>query len=471
MSDDKSTNNPTIQGASSDKHQNNVTSIEVKDKRSAACKKQEAVFNVARIMKLDWGEFGRKLQTVQTYDRSLIIVEIDSNDVCHVVSRKTLEGYVIKYLYFKWNLVPGRTILNGSDAKEILNVFEQSGEPAHMDDIKPVGHHGKSDLCWARLEWPLSEGDTPTYDELFGRMSDGKVVKAWIGSLFHADSDRAQYMWIASEGGDGKSSLANVLGRILGIGATSEVVPDKNDKFWTSGLVGKRLVCFPDADNERFVGTGLFKGLTGDKDQKIEFKGQTPVKMKLNPKFLFLSNKLPNLTRLSADIRRAILIELGPAVNYMSSKEYDRLLWEEAPHFIHECLREYKLAAPNDEKLEVSGNVRELIQDTIEEGEEAFEIIYKKHFKDLRWHLDDSKKRTEARGKKWDFIEFCFRNKFYIDAETLGKVYRDNNIRDNQEKKRFASFLKQKYGMVKKRTYVGQHQRLYYYYGIQVHTS
>jgi len=465
---DKSSGNTTNKGKRAKKeNDNNVTGIK-NIKPSAATIRYEAIMNVINIMTQNPDVFGVKLAVIENEDRSRFTVLIDDKNVCRVITEKTLLGMITKYLMTGWNGVSGRFTLKACDASEVMLGYMWIGEAAHFETVKPVGQFGKTELCWARLEWTLRKGDTPTFDELFGRMSDPEVVKAWIGSLFHHNSDRSQYLWIVSEGGDGKSSLSEVIVKALGVGATSSTIPRDSDQFWASTLVGKRFVTFPDAGKVKFVTSDVFKSYTGDSYQRVEYKGQTPVMMKLVPKFMFLSNKSPEIGRSQADKRRAIIVELDKSVTYMSTNKYNELLWNEAKHFLHDCLETYNRLSPEHEKLPVNEAVAGVVESLIEDGEESYDVIYDRHFKDLREHIAGCKNEVEAGGKKWDFQAFCVKNGFYVEAKIMASVYKEEYLKTRGEQKDYGIYLHRKYQTAKKIVRInGVSTKVYL--GIQVH--
>lgn len=197
-------------------------------------------------------------------------------------------------------------------------------------------------LTFHRLPWDLDEdGPTPVWDELLGRMTNAAAFKLWVGSLFDDKSDRQTYVWLYGTGQNGKGAILRFLKRVFGSAYASEVVPGRSDRFWTYGLLGKRLVAFPDTNDVGFPATGLFKSLTGDDAIRMEIKGGATFSSELAAKFLYASNDRPELSSECADMRRAILCSLASIVGE-ADPGYGELLWAEGGAFLGACCRDFK---------------------------------------------------------------------------------------------------------------------------------
>lgn len=274
--------------------------------------------------------------------------------------------------------------LKNSERKEIFNNWSQwsaAGQPLTAP-ISPVLQKSTKGYCWHRLDFDISEGPTPLFNELMTRATNATALQAWIGSLFDRRSDRQQYVWLYGDGGNGKGALTRFLQRALGYDEKNQItgcvaneqLPAKGrepNQFWTSGLLGKRLVVFGDNDNTDFPVSGFFKSLTGGDGTRIEKKGQQPFSVTLDCKFIFNSNKRPEIVNTPADKRRAIFCTFGPrATDY--GKDYEELLWKEAPHIIQKCLMTYKEQTKESKSIPVDEDATiELIADN-ESAYQAF---------------------------------------------------------------------------------------------------
>ncbi len=265
--------------------------------------------------------------------------------------------------------------------------------------------------CWRRIPFDLVPNDgpqslCPTWDDLMGKVADKESLKAflaWVGSLFFKESYRQQYVWIYSQGGLGKGAITRFLHNVFGMGAHFiSTIPKNQDRFWTSQLVDKRLIVVPDCDNAKFPSSGLFKTLSGNDPITVEPKHRPAYTTVLDGKFLFTSNHLPELSSESADLRRAIFVELVGAAAWDPGFE-DRL-WQEGGAFLWDCIVAYAAMCPAHGPIPIGDN--ESLKAWVSTIEEAEEVIWEKWFE-----LDPEKYVTAADMKKILEIEWPMRRK------------------------------------------------------------
>jgi hypothetical protein len=263
--------------------------------------------------------------------------------------------------------------LTAKDARESAVDWLACAEPMPMPRM--VLFKDEDGLCFHRLPFNLDlDMDTPLFDELMSRASDPMAIKCFIGSLFHENADQQQYMWLFGDGRNGKGTLQRFMEKLMGPAYITKVTPDKRgDKFWTSTLIGKRLVGLPDCDNSEFPTTGLFKMLSGGDSVPIERKSKDGYSIKLNCKFVFSSNEKPQLTSQASDLRRAIYIELEP-IGVEPDGEYEDYLWGEASGIVAKCLECYaeEVGVKHGEIPVNSEKLNELVGENEEEWEGVF---------------------------------------------------------------------------------------------------
>jgi hypothetical protein len=362
-----------------------------------------------------WPAFPVKYAITLDKEGGMAPVVVDERDVIATVKEEAIVSQILKYCYRQLCGNKEAEITQAS-AVEAMKFWRDSTDA--IDDIAMVREKSEKGYCWSRMPWDIEAGETPTFDELFSRMENKDAVLAWIGSLFVMDSDRSQYVWIHGEGGNGKGRLANFLAKVLGPSYRPEQVPGRDDRFWTSGLVGSRLVAFTDCNRFGFPTSGLFKSLTGDDMHRVERKGKDVGSVALPCKFLFLSNQKPTLSGSEADRRRAIYAEIAPVPPsaIMPTMAYDKLLWKEGPAFIHKAKEKY---------FETTGSGRGVIptdraifDELIEANEAGMDYLFEKHFvisedaelpaNELQRILRDVEKMPSTHKQK-DFIEWFMR--------------------------------------------------------------
>ncbi len=285
----------------------------------------------------------------------------------------------------------------------------------------------KSDESYSfhKLPWDHDEvGETPAWDEILARTTNAAALRAWIGSLFDPDSDRQQYVWLHGQGQNSKGTMLRFFEQIFGNAFASRFVPSKDSPFWTYGLLGKRLVAFPDTNHADWVKSGLFKSLTGDDPVEVEKKKEMPFTTRLDCKFIFASQEKPRLSSEYADKRRVILCEMG-AVDGPADPRYGDKLWAEGGAFLSKCIAEYGGTCPGKGRI---GTDEEGLLDLIEDVESHYAALLDRDFH----RVDPSERRAECLAEPHRlafYIAYHFKNiseqrafKKYLERQGIKKV-------------------------------------------------
>lgn len=272
-------------------------------------------------------------------------------------------------------------LLNGTDLGAIAQLVLH-GDLFKFDGvIHDFEFKSEGGLTFCRLPFdPAAEVvETPTWDILLSNFSNTDALKAWVGSLFMRDSDRSQYLWLYGSGGNGKSTMARVLGEVLERFVVFVNAPEGESarKHFSSQLKHKRLAVFDDfkfcsrADN--FLRSGLFKSITGGTKVQIERKYENPFDTKINCKFLFTSNVKPSLSGDMADQRRIIYCE---AQDLMQARAHDpsfyKKLKREVYDFISNCILKYHEFCPQGGPIPVDADIGKGLADEAYDNEQAF---------------------------------------------------------------------------------------------------
>jgi len=292
-------------------------------------------------------------------------------------------------------------------------------------------------LAFSRLPWDFAEGDTPLFDEIMSRCSDSSAAMAFMGSLFVQDSDRQQYLFLHGDGMNGKSTLIRMLGRIFNNSYIAVEPPTANDKFWNWQLIGKRLVAFPDCNDEKWIGSSKFKMLTGGDSVSCQEKGKNAASHLLNCKFIFCSNTKPDISGKMSDLRRVIFCEMSP-IGVEPEIEYEEKLWLEAPYIVHKCIQQYMKQNKGGFIVTDASKVNEIVQ----QNEEKFSYIFEKHFE-----LDVYQNVLEYEKKRFS----CYDLVAIMKSEhMLG------------EKRAFTDWLKRVHGIEYKQIRLGSDRKWFY---------
>lgn len=282
-------------------------------------------------------------------------ISIDDDQVVRYISDASAKAHLSTY--FKEHLAPINheyAQFEPVDIDRIWKLFQMAAKPLDAE-IKAIREKSEKGLCFNRLDWDLVvDAPTPTFDEMFSRMTNAIAIKAFIGSLFDHEADRSQYVFIFGEGGNGKGRLIEFLGWALGSSHMPSHIPEKTDRFWLSSITRARLVTFGECDDYGFTSSEKFKAVTGNDLLSIERKGKDLFQTKIFAKFFFASNKKPSLTSAKFNLRRAIYSEIGPVTGpIIPPNAYLNKLKAEGQAFLSKCKQIYWGLCPDQRTIPV----------------------------------------------------------------------------------------------------------------------
>lgn len=214
--------------------------------------------------------------------------------------------------------------------------------------VKPFAFKNEDCYAFSRIKFDLKDeiSQAPTWSDLLSNFTNKNPIMAFIGSLFFMESYKQQYLWIYGKGGNGKGAIIRAIHKVFGNSYISEVVPRQDDKYWTSGLIGKRVVVFDDCEHYSFPKSGLFKTLTGGNRVRVESKYKNQHDVEMECKYIFCSNQLPKISSEKADQRRVILSTTIKEFDFDWCGEFEKSLEKELPEFISNCVLMYKDLCP-----------------------------------------------------------------------------------------------------------------------------
>ncbi len=278
----------------------------------------------------------------------LLLREVASQpNVVELVDEKALINELLAYSWDHLQLLP-EFQMTAKTAKDVIDCWLAATPP--VPTPKPFSFADESFLTFNRLPWALTSGKTPTWDGLLENLSNARAFKDWIGSLFFPESSTHQYVWCWGAGNDGKGAINRFLKCVFGQSYVSKQPPGRDDKFWAYGLLNKRLVVFPDCDNQSFVATGFFKTLTGGDPMDVQAKMKMAFTVMLSCKFIFFSNERPSLSSDKADQRRVIYCEFRPRDDE-EDPQFEERLWNEGGAFLAACLLGYAERYPQHGRI------------------------------------------------------------------------------------------------------------------------
>lgn len=375
-------------------------------------------------------EFPVRFHTVEVEDGVPLIVEEGTDGVCKFSCLENVAHHILRYVTRQ---LSGETEAYAWTAQQAIacsKFWHMMTTPKKMPDA--ILWDDESGRCFHRMPWSRQGRDElpPTWAEIMSRLSNSKAICQWIGSIFDPLSDLQQYVWIYGTGQNGKGCILRFFDKALCGSYSSQQPPARDDKFWTSGLKGRRLVAFPDCNNVTFVTTGLFKSLTGGDAQRIEEKGKQPYTCHLPCKFLYMSNARPALSSEMADVRRAIYGEIKP-ITVPPDARYEERLWAEGGDFLRYCIRQYAEACGH-------GPVRDIdsaeLDQWISTVEESFEVIFDRYLQVARPGVNQAERETP----------FC-------TPDEINSIIDQEIGRDKKRESEFRAWLERTHGVKKKR--------------------
>lgn len=381
---------------------------------------------------LPW--FPRLFKAVEPAPGVRLVLEVDEESgVCRYVSLEAVRNAILEYVTITCAGRPGFCweVRHAKDcAEHWLALAVPVAEPP------AVRWQDEPGFCFNRLPWRYEvdfDGDrTPTFNELFGRISNTSALVEWIGSLFVPDSDRQQYVWLyGGSGGEGKGALVRFLKRVLGGAFAAKAAPGRDDAHWTAGLVGKRLVVFSDTNAVGFPASGLFKSLTGGDPIDINPKHKAPYCVELAAKFMLLSNARPALSSEGADMRRAIYCEFRGRPTQVDP-EFEAKLWAEGGAFLSTCIHNYCTNYPTRTAIRTESDE---LADWVSVVEEAFEVAAERHLEVDR--------------------------KAHVQPQQMQELMREERF-DRKQQQEFLAWLERTHGVRKKTVRVGNETRKVY---------
>jgi hypothetical protein len=313
---------------------------------------------------------------------SIIYRKVNEDNVVQRVKQQFVVDTVIKWCAENWGCYP-ELLLEPSVAKEVVKSwlgrvekipgtvkgFEFANGESFVSHRVPFSPDLKADFSHIDIkskEWQRAH----PFIEFLSRCSSPNQVAAFIGSIFYEESYMQQYLVIWGDGGDGKGAVTRAIHKILQSSFHVDSF-DNMGRFWTSAFVGKRVVLFPDNNDQRAMQTGLWKQLTGGDPVRVEFKNESTFTTQLSAKFILTSNFAPVLKWDAADQRRAIVSRIENASGPIDPNVERRMHETDQLQFLVEyCCWKYRVMCPNHEPIKVDEDQQDHIQNADEEIEQ-----------------------------------------------------------------------------------------------------
>lgn len=283
-----------------------------------------------------------------------VAIQIGDDDVCVRIPIASVVSLISDYLKTKRRGIP-EYIWEYRHMVECAKLWLASTKP--IPEPTALRFQTEKGLCFHRIPFdPIPDPDhiyAPHWTAMFKRIRNGKALKAWIGSLFIANSYRQQYVWLYGQGGDGKGALQRFLGTVFSeeMSVSFQGAPLKTNKHWGWPFVGKRLGLFTEFEDYAEMNKGIMKAITGGDRIFVDPKGSAGYSVDLIIKLMLASNDLPTIDSKKASLRRIIFCEFLPLdKDTPLDSGIEKELMKEAPYFIWDCLTTFAAVCPDPEK-------------------------------------------------------------------------------------------------------------------------
>lgn len=184
-------------------------------------------------------------------------------------------------------------------------------------------------------------------------------LKQLIGYCFYRGHDIFnEFTIFTASGGNGKSTMTNLIKNILGPENVSAIPLEKlgssNDRFSSSTLYQKAANLMADVSADFIQSTSLIKSLTGGDFLSAEFKGKDAFQFINHAKLIFSANNLPAFNDHSEGFRRRLrVVRFSKTIDEDFKARHDlKKIYQEIPYFSYECIRAFAAVMNHTETYE-----------------------------------------------------------------------------------------------------------------------
>lgn len=244
------------------------------------------------------------------------------------------------------------------------------------------------------------QGPHPTWDEYFARFrpEEAQVIRAFIWSIFDANNNSRQLLYIEDRDGfSGKSVFMRVLTKNLGNTLVAAIQKDSlSNQFGLAKLWDKRLVYIGDTKNQNLIRSEKMHMLLGGDLADIEQKGKESFTAKLNAKVIASGNISLNIDPHARHERTRIIVV--------------------KPNVSDELLKKFVRLDENGEILRDREGEPQFI------GDNSFEPRLDAEFKAMLWDAREDYKRLCPTGSSIILPDFMIDDIYNMSSSALDAV-------------------------------------------------
>jgi putative DNA primase/helicase len=218
--------------------------------------------------------------------------------------------------------------------------------------------------------------ETPVFDKFIaditlGKESLKKYLLVVLAYLISGDKKLQKFFILKGSGANGKSTLINLLMRLIGDSFVTSISLRKiNDRFTLSKAIGKKLIVASENESVKGVSTETIKKLTGDDLVEIEQKYKDGFSDRLKVETLFSVNNTIQFSENSYGLKRRL--EVIPFDFRVAEDDMDidleRKLEKEIPGIMLKLIKIHKKFAKGGYKLPKCEEVEKAKKQFLDEG-------------------------------------------------------------------------------------------------------
>lgn len=251
----------------------------------------------------------------------------------------------------------------------------------------------------------IHEGtSTPAWDSALRKMDpdDAEVFRAFIYSIFDAENNGRQMLYLYDDGYSGKSCIIKALTRELGSLAGALSQDALKTQFAFSNIWDKRLVVYSDNKDRNLARYGKIHQALGGDPVSVEYKQKGAFNAEMNAKFLCAGNEMLSInTRNKSELTRVLPIKLtftleqmiaegivevdeeGKAVMdedgepvQIGDRTYAQRLQDELWAFVANSRHAYDRLCPNRADIKRTKAMRKLLGEFEDECLKDYEMVF-----------------------------------------------------------------------------------------------
>jgi len=254
--------------------------------------------------------------------------------------------------HYVWSAIYNESLLTNplDDSDPFLVSFENGTYDIRTDTLR---EHRKEDFVGILHPYALDTSSRPAQatNAWLADLTDPETtlyLKQLIGYCFYRGHGVFnEFTIFTASGGNGKSTVTNLIKNILGAENVSAIPLEKlgnsNDRFSSSTLYQKSANLMADVSSDFIQSTSLIKSLTGGDFLSAEFKGKDSFQFINHAKLIFSANTLPAFNDHSEGFRRRLrVVQFSKMIDEDFKARHDlKKIYEEIPCFAYECIRAF----------------------------------------------------------------------------------------------------------------------------------